>query len=63
MDIHLTVDQAKFGGSSPWLFGAVLERFLARHVGINSATRLKMNTLQTGQFAEWPTRLGMRPSA
>lgn len=63
VDIHLIVDQAKFGGSSPWLFGAVLERFLARHVGINSATRLKMNTLQTGQFAEWPTRLGMRPSA
>ncbi|QIL80529.1 type VI secretion system baseplate subunit TssF [Diaphorobacter sp. HDW4A] len=63
VDIHLTVDQAKFGGSSSWLFGAVLERFFARHVGINSATRLKMSTLQNGPFAEWATRQGMRPMA
>ncbi|QNP49099.1 type VI secretion system baseplate subunit TssF [Diaphorobacter aerolatus] len=63
VDIHLTVDQSKFGGASPWLFGAVLERFFARHVGINSATRLKMSTLQGGSFAQWATRLGMRPSA
>jgi type VI secretion system protein ImpG len=62
IDIQLMVDQAKFGGSSPWLFGAVLERFFARHVGINSATRLKMSTLQDGPFAEWATRMGMRPS-
>lgn len=63
VEIHLTVDQSKFGGASPWLFGAVLERFFARHVGINSATRLKMSTLQGGAFAQWDTRLGMRPSA
>ncbi len=63
VDIHLTVDQSKFGGASPWLFGAVLERFFARHVGINSATRMKMSTLQNGPFAEWATRMGLRPSA
>lgn len=63
VDIHLSVDQAKFGGASPWLFGAVLERFFARHVGLNSATRLKMGTLQAGPFAEWATRLGQRPLA
>ena len=62
VDIQLMVDQTKFGGSSPWLFGAVLERFFARHVGIHSATRLKMSTHQDGPFAEWATRMGMRPS-
>lgn len=62
VDIHVTLDHAKFGGASPWLFGAVLERFFARHVGINSATRMAMGTLQNGPFARWATRWGMRPS-
>ena len=63
VDMDLVIDQAKFGGSSPWLFGAVLERFFARHVGINCATRLKISTLQNGAFASWPTRMGKRPIA
>ncbi len=63
VDIHVAIDQSKFGGSSPWLFGAVLERFLSRHVSINCATRFKMDTLQHGAFATWPPRMGMRPNA
>lgn len=63
VEIQVVIDQSKFGGSSPWLFGAVLERFLSRHVSINCATRLKMDTLQHGSFATWPTRMGLRPNA
>ena len=63
VDIQVVIDQSKFGGRSPWLFGAVLERFLSRHVSINCATRLKMSTLQQGSFAAWPPRMGMRPNA
>ena len=63
VDIHVAIDQSKFGGSSPWLFGAVLERFFSRHVSINCATRFKMDTLQHGAFATWPPRMGIRPNA
>ena len=63
VDIQVVIDQSKFGGRSPWLFGAVLERFLSRHVSINCATRLKMGTLQQGSFAAWPPRMGMRTIA
>lgn len=63
VDIDIAVDESKFAGASPWLFGSVLEHFFARHVGINSATRLKMSTIQRGAFAAWPTRMGMRPGA
>ncbi|MEJ5129014.1 type VI secretion system baseplate subunit TssF [Comamonas sp. MYb21] len=63
VDIQVVIDQSKFGGSSPWLFGAVLERFLSRHVSINCATRLKLDTLQHGPFATWPARMGLRPNA
>lgn len=62
VDVQLTLDQAKFGIGSPWLFAAVMERFIARHVGINTATRLKVSTLQKGEFARWPARMGMRPN-
>lgn len=62
VDVQLLLDQAKFGIGSPWLFAAVMERFIARHVGINSATRLKVSTLQKGEFARWPARMGMRPN-
>ncbi len=62
VDVRLTLDQAKFGIGSPWLFAAVMERFIARHVGINTATRLKVSTLQKGEFARWPARMGMRPN-
>ena len=62
VDVQLVLDQAKFGSGSPWLFAAVMERFIARHVGINSATRLKVSTLQKGEFARWPARMGMRPN-
>jgi len=63
VEIDMTVDDAHFAGSSPWLFGSILEHFLTRHVGINTATRLVLRRLQHGEFARWPARSGMRPIA
>ncbi len=63
VDIGLQVERSKFAGASPWLFGAVLEQFFARHTGINCATRLAMRTLEHGDFAQWPVRMGKRPQA
>ena len=61
--IQAVVDATVFAGHSPWLFGAVLEQFMARHVGINSAIQFQLATLQQGPFAEWPVRQGARPIA
>ena len=61
--IEATVDLTAFAGHSPWLFGAVLEQFMARHVSINSATQFRLSTQQGGRFATWPARQGARPSA
>jgi type VI secretion system protein ImpG len=61
--IQTTVDATAFAGHSPWLFGAVLEQFMARHVAINSAIQFHLATLQQGPFAKWPIRQGARPTA
>ena len=63
VQVDATVDETVFAGSSPWLFGSVLEQFMTRHVSINSATRFQLATLQRGAFATWPARIGARPSA
>ncbi len=61
--IELTVDELPFAGSSPWLLGAVLDEFFARHVAINAFTQLSLASLQRGPIATWPARIGRRPVA
>jgi type VI secretion system protein ImpG len=61
--IETAIDSSAFAGYSPWLFGAVLEQFMARHVSINSAVQFRLSTLQGGPFATWPVKQGARPSA
>jgi type VI secretion system protein ImpG len=61
--VNATVDATAFAGYSPWLFGAVLEQFVTRHVSSNSSTQFKLSTLQQGPFAEYPIRQGARPIA
>ncbi|WP_035058366.1 type VI secretion system baseplate subunit TssF [Andreprevotia chitinilytica] len=61
--VAVTVDEQAFAGDSPWLFGAVLEQFFARHVAINLFSELALHTTQRGQIARWAPRLGARPAA
>lgn len=58
--IDLGVDDGAFSGISPYLLGAVLERFFARHVSINMFTELTLSSLQQGRLAHWPARMGTR---
>jgi len=60
--IDLQVDEAAFSGASPYLFGAVLEQFFARHVSINMMSELVLSTLQRGELARWRPRMGARPA-
>lgn len=57
---QLTVDEAGFSGTSPYLMGLVLEQYLARHVAINMFTQCELKSMQRGSIAQWPVRMGAR---
>ena len=56
----LNVDEDGFSGSSPYLFGLMLESYLARHVSINVFTQTTLESVQRGTIARWPARMGGR---
>ncbi|MBT0571857.1 type VI secretion system baseplate subunit TssF [Curvibacter sp. CHRR-16] len=56
----LTVDEDCFSGTSPYLFGLVLENYLARHVSINVFTQTQLQSMQRGRVEQWPVRMGSR---
>ena len=56
----LTVDEDAFSGTSPYLFGLVLEHYLARHVSINAFTETRLESMQRGRVASWAARMGTR---
>ena len=57
---NLTVDEDGFSGVSPYLFGRVLECYLSRHVSINVFTQTRLESMQRGEVAKWPVRMGTR---
>jgi type VI secretion system protein ImpG len=62
VSFDLELDETAFAGVSPWLFGAVVEQFFTRHVGVNSFTELTLRSLQRGAIHTWAPRIGRRPN-
>jgi type VI secretion system protein ImpG len=62
VEIALKIDEVAFSGSSPYLFGAVLEQFFRRHVSLNAFTEFALSSLQRGEIARWMPRIGRRPA-
>lgn len=60
--ITVRLDDAAFERSRMFLFSAVLERFLAEFASINSFTETCFESPQEGAFAQWPPRIGRRPT-
>lgn len=59
VEVHLTVDERSFVGSSALLLGAVLDRVFGLHVSVNSFTQLVLSTNQRdGVWHRWPPRAG-----
>ena len=56
--ITLRFDDAAFEGASAFLLGAVLARFFAQYVSINSFTETHVATLARGPIMHWPARTG-----
>ncbi|PRE15880.1 type VI secretion system baseplate subunit TssF [Burkholderia multivorans] len=59
----LTVDEAGFDGASPFLFGVILEHYVARHVSTHSFTQSVLRSPQRGELMRWPVRMGTRSAA
>jgi len=60
LEITVTFDEAAFEGAGVFLLGAVLERFFAKYVSINSFTETVVNTLDRGQIMRWQAKVGQR---
>ena len=58
VDLHF--EESYFEGSGCFMLGAVLERFFAKYVSINSFTETRVHTRERGEIMRWPTRIGMR---
>lgn len=61
LEIELEVDDMAFQGGSAFLFGAVLERFFARYVSINSFTETVLRSGARGEIMRWIPQCGRRP--
>ena len=58
--ITVTLDETQLGGVHPFLFGSVLNHYFRRLVSINSFVQLRIDTLQQGHIATWPSEIGER---
>lgn len=60
VSIKLTVDEKGFSGVSPFLLGLIIERWLSRHVSINTFIQFELHSMQRGLLYCWPVRVGLR---
>jgi len=60
LEITLTFEESAFEGVGVFLLSAVLERFFARYVSINTFTQTRIRTETRGEIMRWPLRNGLR---
>ena len=61
LEIELEVDELAYQGASAFLFGSVMESFLARYVSINAFTETVLRGASRGEIMRWVPRTGGRP--
>lgn len=60
--VRIRCRQDHFAGiGDMYVFGCVIERFLADYAGINSYTRVELEDALSGTVFKWPPRLGQQP--
>jgi type VI secretion system protein ImpG len=60
LEVGVTVDETAFEGTGVFLLGAVLDRFFAKYVAINSFTETVVRSVNRGEVIRWPVRIGQR---
>lgn len=58
--VRLTLEESSFEGTGVFLLGAVMERFFARYVSINSFTETVVHSAERGEVMKWAARVGQR---
>lgn len=62
LDIVVVVSQSHFAGlGDVYLFGSMLNRFMAMYASINTFTRLTINDTDSGESWTWPECMGDQP--
>ena len=62
LEITVEVDEMGFEGGSAFLMGAVLDRYFARYVSINSVTETVLRSQSRGEINRWAPNWGTRPT-
>ena len=62
LEITVDVDEMGFEGGSAFLLGAVLDRYFARYVSINSVTETVLRSQSRGEINRWAPNWGSRPT-
>lgn len=60
LEIELSFDESYFEGTGVYMMGAVLERFFAKYVALNSFTETYISSQDRGEIARWEARSGRR---
>jgi len=58
LEIEVQFDETAFEGQGVFVLGAVLERFFAKYVSLNSFTETVISSQQRKEIMRWPTRIG-----
>jgi type VI secretion system protein ImpG len=61
LEITITLEEASFEGTGVFLLGAVLARFFAKYVSINSFVETVVTTIERGEIMRWTSKHGLRP--
>ncbi|MBI1175993.1 type VI secretion system baseplate subunit TssF [bacterium] len=61
LEVTVQMDENSFEGQGVFVLGAVLERFFARYVALNSFVETVITTQQRKEIMRWPAQLGTRP--
>ncbi|MGE9295725.1 MAG: type VI secretion system baseplate subunit TssF [Puniceicoccales bacterium] len=60
MEVKLTLNPESFAASNAFVFGSVIENYLARGASINSFIETSYHTPAEGEIWRWPARTGAR---
>ena len=60
LEITVTLEEASSEGTGVFLLGAVLARFFAKYVSVNSFAETVIRTVERGEIMRWTRRNGLR---
>jgi type VI secretion system protein ImpG len=58
LEVSLLLDESAFEGGSAFLFGAVLAKFFAQYVSLNSFTETVVKSMTRGEIMRWAPEVG-----